>query len=89
MKVFLASTSSRENMGEKELTKIPYILESFFTIKSEKTLNRIVKIDKEKFLLDSGAFTFMNSYKGKVDWDKYIDDYANFINKYDIKYFLN
>ena len=75
-------------MGEKELTKIPYILESFFTIKSEKTLNRIVKIDKEKFLLDSGAFTFMNSYKGKVDWDKYIDDYANFINKYDIKYFF-
>ena len=69
MKVFLASTSSRENMGEKELTKIPYILESFFTIKNEKTLNRIIKIDKEKCLLDSGAFTFMNSYKELKNWD--------------------
>lgn len=75
-------------MGESELNKIPYILESFFTIKNEKTLNRIIKINKENFLLDSGAFTFMNSYKGKVDWNKYIDDYANFINKYDIKYFF-
>ena len=88
MKVFLASTSSRESMGESELNKIPYILESFFTIKNKKTLNRIIKINKENFLLDSGAFTFMNSYKGKVDWNKYIDDYANFINKYDIKYFF-
>lgn len=75
-------------MGESELNKIPYILESFFTIKNEKTLNRIIKINKENFLLDSGAFTFMNSYRGKVDWNKYIDDYANFINKYDIKYFF-
>lgn len=43
-------------MGESELNKIPYILESFYTIKNERTLNRIKNINKKKFLLDSGAF---------------------------------
>lgn len=60
-------------MGESELNKIPYILESFYTIKNERTLNRIKNINKKKFLLDSGAFTFMNGHKGKVDWNKYTD----------------
>ena len=87
MKVFLAATSNREYF-EEELNKIPYVLESFYTIKNKKTLNRIKKLDKEKFLLDSGAFTFINSHKGKIDWDKYIKDYADFINQYDIKYFF-
>ena len=40
------------------------------------------------FLLDSGAFTFMNSQKGKIDFDEYLTRYINFINKYDIKYFF-
>ena len=71
-------------MGEKELTKIPYILESFFTIKNEKTLNRIIKIDKEKFRgavektfkkreFDADPITNLNIVKeSKVLKDKWI-----------------
>lgn len=87
MKIFLASTSSRESMGNV-LLDIPYILESFYTIRNEKTLKRILKYNKENFLLDSGAFTFMNNQKGKINFEKYLDDYIAFINKYDIKYFF-
>lgn len=30
----------------------------------------------------------MNGNKGKVDFNQYLNDYINFINKYDIKYFF-
>lgn len=84
MKVFLAGTNClKKNIDDYK--RIPYILESFYTIKDWQ----IPIIKKSKlFLLDSGAFTFMNSFKGSVNWDKYVEDYANFINKYDIKYFF-
>lgn len=84
MKVCLAGTSClKKNI---ELNKeIPFILESFFTIQ-EWQIPIIQKCDY--FLLDSGAFTFMNSFKGKVDWMEYIDKYANFIIKNNIKYFF-
>jgi hypothetical protein len=86
MKVFLAATGSRES--RPSIVKIPYILESFYSLKNEKTLKRILQYPKENFLLDSGAFTFMNNCKGKVNFDEYLDKYIEFINKYDIKYFF-
>lgn len=59
-------------------------LESFFYIKDERKL-----IHKYKsFLLDSGAFTFMNQQKGKIDWHQYIENYANFINTYKVNHFF-
>lgn len=86
MKVFLAATSSREAMGD-ELLEIPYLLESFYSLQNEKTLKRIIKHNKENFLLDSGAFTFMSG-TGKADFDEYLTKYIDFIKKYDIKYFF-
>lgn len=86
MKVFLAATSSREAMGD-ELLEIPYLLESFYSLQNEKTLKRIIKHNKENFLLDSGAFTFMSG-TGKADFDEYLTKYIDFISKYDIKYFF-
>ena len=88
MRIYLAGYTCCENYLQKELNLVPYLLESFYTLKKTKKLKIIKNIKKEKFLLDSGAFTFMNSYKGKINWDKYIEDYANFINEYDIKYFF-
>ena len=87
MRIFLAATSTRESMGEK-LLSIPYILESFYSINNKDTIDRIRNHNKENFLLDSGAFTFMNNLKGKIDFDKYLTDYIDFINKNDIKYFF-
>lgn len=83
MKIFLASTNTKEEILKEH--KIDYILESFYSIKEWQ----IPYIKKCKmFLLDSGAFTFMNSNKGRVDFNQYLKDYINFINKYDIKYFF-
>lgn len=84
MKLCLAGTGTLENQ-KNEFKKIPYLLESYYSIKDWQ-----IPIFKKAdlFLLDSGAFTFMNSFKGSVNWDKYVEDYANFINKYDIKYFF-
>lgn len=84
MRVFLAGTNAGQFCGEL-INKIDFILESFYYIQDWQ----IPIIRKCKmFLLDSGAFTFMNNFKGKVDWDDYVKKYADFINKYDIKYFF-
>ena len=39
-------------------------------------------------MLDSGAFTFMQNSKSHVDWDNYIERYADFVKRNNIqKYF--
>lgn len=42
----------------------------------------------ESFMLDSGAFTFLNSCKKDVDWDAYVEKYAEFINRNNIELFF-
>ena len=42
----------------------------------------------KNFMLDSGAFTFMTSHKGKVDWNDYLRRYADFINKNNVQLFF-
>ena len=38
----------------------------------------------KSFLLDSGAFTFMQGKGGAINWDQYIAEYAEYINRYHI-----
>lgn len=66
----------------------PYILESYFYIKDQS--DWIIKLRPffKNFLLDSGAFTYLNGAKANVDWDLYIDQYADFINKHNIDLFI-
>ena len=40
------------------------------------------------FLLDSGAFTFMQNSNGKTNWDEYLERYAHFVNKYKVEKFF-
>lgn len=84
MKLFLACTSDKQYCIN-EVKEIDYILESFYYVQPWQI--PIIKNCK-MFLLDSGAFTFMNSSKKKVDWDAYLTAYIDFINKYDIQYFF-
>lgn len=85
MKLFLASTQDRQFCVEK-VKSFDYLLESFYYFKAWQI--PLIKQCK-MFLLDSGAFTYMNSNKNKkVDWNAYLTQYINFINKYDIKYFF-
>lgn len=94
-KIFLAGVASVKN------TIIPhfkphYILESFMYLRSKhkSTLNYIDWcLQADEFLLDSGAFTFMNkskktsNFSDDVLWE-YINNYIDFINQYDIKHFF-
>lgn len=60
----------------------PYILESFYY--ADEDTERLLPYFGD-FLLDSGAFTFMQNTKTHVDWDDYIKKYADFIVRNNIK----
>lgn len=80
LKIFLAGTSTRPTLDIEESENI---LESFYTIRKWQ----LPIIKKKNFLLDSGAFTFMNGRDGQ-DLDAYLDKYIEFINKYDVRKFF-
>lgn len=63
----------------------PFILESFFYADSE--MEKLLPHFGD-FLLDSGAFTFMQSSKTHVVWEDYIERYADFINRNNVKKFF-
>jgi hypothetical protein len=63
----------------------PYILESFYY--ADADTERLLPYYGD-FLLDSGAFTFMMSSKNHVVWEEYIERYANFINRNNVKKFF-
>ena len=86
-KIFLAALKGYE----KEGVKPKRLLESFFYLcgNSDRYMEFVKKeIKLENFLLDSGAFTFMNLKKQKNNFDKYVESYVDFIKKWDIKYFF-
>ena len=67
-----------------KVKKSQYFLGSFYYFKE-----RYYKfINNNKFLLDSGAFTFMQNKNKKVSWDDYVNKYAKFINKHNIELFF-
>ena len=84
MKIFLAGSGLIDIWKEENFYDFNR-LESFYYI-AKKDIPFISKYND--FLLDSGAFTFMSNAKGKINWDEYIERYAEFINKHDIKHFF-
>ncbi|HFL3597102.1 TPA: hypothetical protein ACG3P4_000065 [Clostridioides difficile] len=92
MRIFLAATKSGMNKELKEKTiekcKPRYILETFFN-KEKACLEALQIVGNENFLLDSGAFSFMNGTEiSKEEMENYIDRYIKFIKDYNIKYFF-
>lgn len=85
MKMCLAATCGIYDSSKSILAQIPYVLESFYYIKDFQ-IPLIKKADL--FLLDGGAFTFMNTVKGNVNWNEYIRKYIDFINGNDVKYYF-
>lgn len=63
----------------------PYILESFYY--ADKDTERLLPLFGD-FLLDSGAFTFMQNNKTHVEWEEYIERYADFIKRNGINKFF-
>ena len=79
--------------------KPPHVLESYYYLRKasptvENTIMSYVKSDQCKtFVLDSGAFTYMAQVKNgsqvvDVDFDKFVEEYAAFINKWDVQHFF-
>lgn len=64
----------------------PYILESFYYADKDE-IQKLMPYFGD-FLLDSGAFTFMQNSKTHVDWNDYLERYADFINEYNIEKFF-
>ncbi|MBL1228152.1 hypothetical protein IW492_02760 [Enterococcus sp. BWB1-3] len=70
-----------------------YVLCSFFYLKNIEKRPELLKLILERnesgdFLLDSGAFTLFSSKSKSIDFETYLDSYIAFINKHDIKYFI-
>jgi hypothetical protein len=83
MKVFLAGENG-DGWHGRDFYDFFY-LGSFYYMKGDCSFIYRLK----DFLLDSGAFSFMNAKtKSKESWDEYIERYAKFINEYQIKHFF-
>lgn len=63
------------------------VLESYFYARKNDKLGILIPRAKN-FLLDSGAFSFMQGTGGHCDWDRYANEYCDFINKYGIDDFF-
>ncbi|MFV5767214.1 hypothetical protein [Mammaliicoccus sciuri] len=96
-RVFLAGTHGRDYV--RQHAKPPYLLDSYYYLKKAtdtellKTMQYIKSDHCKMFLLDSGAFTYMEQAKkakGKTtdNYELYVREYAKFINKWDIQYFF-
>ena len=85
MKLFLAGLHSE---GRRlPIVKPPFIMGSFL-YGSKRFYEYIHSEDCKDFILDSGAFTFMSGKDGDIDWDKYCDNYADFITRNKFKRFI-
>lgn len=85
MKVFLAGVAPWRSEGiyDKAISEYdPYILESFYYADSDT--ERLLPYFGD-FLLDSGAFTFMEGKGGAVNWDDYVERYAEFVRRNKVK----
>lgn len=98
MKVYIAGDNNKKILreqlygcdfftGENDLKGIN-ILESFYYLRKNEEFMTLVK-HLGSFLLDSGAFTFMSgSHKGGINWGKYVEEYAAFINRWNVQLFF-
>lgn len=88
MKIYLAGSVGKAELKQMQTEGNRYLLQTYYDMRAWKDSKVESYLNScEEFLLDSGAFTFMNSGK-KVNWKDYIDSYIEFVNKYDIKQFI-
>lgn len=89
MDMYLAGEHETKN-GAHALSEGVMILESYIYAKDNKHIRRLIPTFKH-FLLDSGAFTFMMQARKEsvvINWEKYIDQYVEFIKEYDVSLFF-
>lgn len=77
MNLYLAGEHDTKN-GRNALSEDVMVLESYYYAKDNRFITALIPKFR-KFLLDSGAFTFMQGKGAAVNWDNYVDQYAEFI----------
>lgn len=92
MRVYLAATGSGMSNKLKEQTinkcKPKYVLETFFN-GEKKCLEAMSIVGNNNFLLDSGAFSYMNGAKITLQqMDNYVNRYIEFIVHNNVQYFF-
>ena len=99
MKVYIAGDNNKKKIRREQLYGCDFftgenalkginILESFYYLRKNEEFMTLVK-HFGSFLLDSGAFTFMSgSHKGGINWDEYVEEYAAFINRWNVQLFF-
>lgn len=87
MDLYLAGEHTVKNGTGCDSWESINILESYYYAANNCNFERLYK-RRRKFLLDSGAFTFMQKNRVNVNWDTYVEQYADFINKHDIDLFF-
>lgn len=88
MTIYLAGEHPVKNGSIAEPRGGLNILESFYYVRNNRYFPKLYPYF-DNFMLDSGAFTFVFGAGGKtVNWDKYAEDYAEFINRYGIKLYF-
>lgn len=85
MKIYLAGIKAILKDLKQETLNDLYVLESFFYM-NESFVGYIPQF--KEFLLDSGAFTYMQGTSVGTNWDGYVEKYAEFVKKYSIKLFF-
>lgn len=92
MRIYLAGENGksrilRERERESSIQGV-FILESFYACRKNPNFPKLLPLMGD-FLLDSGAFTFMQgTHKEAINWDRYIEEYAEFINRYNVQKFF-
>lgn len=91
MKIFLSAIENAQACGKnaksiaqllvEKNVKMKYNLMSYYYIKNKIELAKFVRNNTEEILIDSGAHSFQKGKK--VDWNKYTQEYANFIKQFD------
>lgn len=76
---------NRGGVSEDIKNHRPFILESFYY--ADETTEKLIPYFGD-FLLDSGAFTFIQNSKSHVNWEEYIERYADFIKRNQIQKFF-
>jgi len=72
----------------------PYMLDSYYYCREDTSFGPVGfkhRDEYDGFLLDSGAYTFMDNISRdpeEIDFQEYTDQYAQFINKHDIDLFF-
>lgn len=93
MRLYLAGVYNFKYYLGEDIRKSISTLESFYYVQGDKAfMEYIVATPPKNFLLDSGAYSFLNAIKTKknyrIDWDSYLSKYIEFIKATKVKDFF-